>query len=142
MAEREFSSGGIVVKKIEEGLKILLIKDGYGRWTWPKGNIEKGESFEGAAKREIREEVGLTRIETVRKLDKIQYFYRLEGKLIFKTVYLFLFEARGDEKLIPLKKEIKEAKWFDPESAISTIEYRGAKEILKKAIEGFKGSMK
>lgn len=137
MAEREFSAGGIVVKKAKEDLRILLIKDGYGRWTWPKGNIEKGEASEEAAKREIKEEVGLTQIEIIQELDKIQYFYRLKGRLIFKTVYLFLFEAKGDEKLTPLKEEIKEAKWFSPDEALEIIEYKGAKEILKKAMENF-----
>ena len=41
MADREFSAGGIVIKGKKDDLEVLLIKDGYGRWTWPKGKIDK-----------------------------------------------------------------------------------------------------
>ncbi len=138
MTQKEFSAGGIIVKKTEGSLSVLLIKDGYSRWTWPKGKIEGKEAPEEAAKREIKEEVGLTFLTTLQRLDKVEYFYRLKGKLIFKTVYLFLFEANGDEKLIPLKSEIKEAVWFSMGAAVTKVEYKGAKELLTEAIESFK----
>ncbi len=135
MAKREFSAGGIVVKKEGEKPKVLLIKDGYGRWTWPKGNIEKKESSENAALRETREETGLKRLQIVEKLAKINYFYRLHGDLIFKTVYLFLVEAKGKEPFKIQTSEIRDAKWFTPEAALKAVAYKGSKEILKKAIK-------
>lgn len=138
MVKREFSSGGIVVKKTNSGLKVLLIKDGYGHWTWPKGNIEQGETLQDAAIREIGEEVGIKSIKVIDKIDTIRYFYRLKGKLIFKTVYLYLFEAEGDERLQVLKSEIEDAKWLSPEEALERIEYKGAREVLKKGIDRFK----
>ncbi|GAG48071.1 unnamed protein product, partial [marine sediment metagenome] len=98
MAKREFSAGGIVLKREKGRLKILLIKDGYGRWAWPKGNIGKGELSEDAALREIEEETGLKKLRIVEKIDRINYFYRLHGTVIYKTVYLFLMEAKGREK--------------------------------------------
>jgi len=135
VAKREFSAGGIVVKKERGGLRVLLIKDGYGRWTWPKGNIGKGELSEDAALREIEEETGLKNLQIIKKLNKIEYFYRLHGDLIFKTVYLFLMEAKGREKFKIQTSEIRDAKWFTPEEALETVAYKGAKEILKRAIE-------
>jgi len=135
VAKREFSAGGIVFKRERGGLKVLLIKDGYGRWTWPKGNIGKGESREEAALRETSEETGLKKLRIVEKIDRINYFYRLHGTLIYKTVYLFLMEARGREKFKIQTSEIRDAKWFTPEEALETVAYKGAKEILKKAIE-------
>ncbi|MDD5449243.1 MAG: NUDIX domain-containing protein [Candidatus Omnitrophica bacterium] len=134
----EFSAGGVIIKKRPEGILVLLIKDGYGRWTWPKGNIEKGETPQEAAIREIREEVGLKNIRPLDKLDVIKYVYRLKGKLIFKTVYLFLFEAQGEESLKVLKEEIEDAQWLTPDEALRRIEYKGAKEVLKKAIGRFR----
>lgn len=135
MAKREFSAGGIVVKRERGRLKVLLIKDGYGRWTWPKGNIGKGESSEDAALRETREETGLKKLQIIEKFNKIDYFYRLHKDLIFKTVYLFLMEAKGREKFKIQASEIQDAKWFTPEEALETVAYKGSKEILKKAIE-------
>jgi 8-oxo-dGTP pyrophosphatase MutT (NUDIX family) len=138
MAEKEFSSGGIVIKRTGPGLKVLLIKDGYGHWTWPKGNIEKDESSQDAAIREIWEETGVKNLEMIDKIDAIHYFYRLKSKLIFKTVYLYLFEAKGSERLKALESEIEDAKWLPPAEALEKIEYKGAKKILNKAVGRFK----
>lgn len=135
MAKREFSAGGIVVKKERERLRVLLIKDGYGKWTWPKGNIGKDELSEDAALREIEEETGLKKLQVIEKCGRINYFYRLHGTLIYKTVYLFLTEAKGREKFKIQTSEIRNAKWFTPEEAVETVAYKGAKEILKRAIE-------
>jgi len=134
---REFSSGGVIIKKDAATIKVLLIKDGYGHWTWPKGNIEKDETPEQAAIREIAEEVGLKKIELIEKIDQGQYYYRRDKKLIFKTVYIHLFRALGEESLKVLKSEIDSAKWLSPQDALSMIEYKGAKEILKKAIDRY-----
>lgn len=135
MAKREFSAGGIVVKKERGRLRVLLIKDGYGKWTWPKGNIGKGESTEDAALREIQEETGLKKLRIIEKLDRINYFYRLHGALIYKTVYLFLMAAKGREKFKIQTSEIRNAKWFTPEEALETVAYKGSKETLRKAID-------
>lgn len=138
MAKREFSAGGIVVKKQGRGLKVLLIKDSYGRWTWPKGNIQKGESAEDAALREVAEEVGLENIQPLEKIGQTQYFYRLKGELIFKTVYVYLIEAKGNEKIEVQKEEIEKGAWFAPQAALKKLEYKGAPQLLKKAIDKYK----
>ena len=53
----EVSAGGIVFKQDPE-LQFLMILDGYGRWTFPKGGVEAGETPAQAAVREIEEETG------------------------------------------------------------------------------------
>lgn len=132
--EREISAGGIVIKGEGSGVKVLLIKDSYGRWTWPKGKLEKRESPEGAALREVEEEVGLNNIKIIKRLDYVNYFYRRQGKLIFKTVTVYLFKAEGDEKLRIQLSEIQDGRWFPPEEALRIISYKGAAQILKKAL--------
>lgn len=134
MAKREFSAGGIVFKKKDRGFEILLIKDSYGRWTWPKGKIDKGEKSLDAAVREIEEEVGLKDIDVLGRIGRTNYFYRLKGDLIFKTVFFFLMEAKGNEKLKIQKGEINDARWFKSLEALEKVEYKGAKEMLEKAI--------
>ena len=138
MAKREFSAGGIIFRKKGGGFEVLLIKDGYGRWTWPKGHIDQGEKSQDAALREVEEEVGLKDIRILGKVGRNNYFFRLKGDLIFKTVYFFLVEAEGKEKIKVQKDEIAQARWFGPEIALKTVEYKGAKEMLEKAIEMYK----
>lgn len=137
MARLEFSAGGIVARSGEEGSEVLLIKDSYGRWTWPKGKIEKGETPEQAAIREIGEETGLKDIELVCKIGDVKYFYRLKAELIFKKVYVYLFKQTGRETLRILHKEIQDGVWLTPLEALRRIEYRGAEKFLKKAIKKF-----
>jgi 8-oxo-dGTP pyrophosphatase MutT (NUDIX family) len=43
------------------GLEFLLVRTSNGeRWTFPKGQVERGESIFAAAAREAREEAGVT----------------------------------------------------------------------------------
>lgn len=111
-AKLEFSAGGIVYKIVKGKPKIALILDPYKRWALPKGHIENKEAPETSARREIEEEVGLHNLKLIDKLPKSEYWFKFQGKLIHKFLYLFLFEAESTAKLIPLKSEIKDAKWM------------------------------
>ncbi|MFC1624529.1 NUDIX hydrolase [Candidatus Omnitrophota bacterium] len=137
MADREFSAGGIVIKLEGEKPKVLLIKDSYGRWTWPKGKIDKGETSSEAAIREIGEETGLKDIELIDKLGETQYFYRLKGRSIFKKVYIYLFLLKKEQDLKILHEEIQDGAWFTPLEALEKVAYKGSKDLLGKAIKIF-----
>ena len=135
--EREFSSGGIVIRTRSSKIRILLIKDPYGKWTWPKGNIDKEETSLQAAKREVGEETGLKKIKLISRIGQTNYFYKRK-RLIYKTVHLYLFEFIGKEALSIQKREIDDGRWFSEEEALSRVAYKGAKELLKKAINVYK----
>ncbi|PIU41140.1 MAG: NUDIX hydrolase [Candidatus Omnitrophica bacterium CG07_land_8_20_14_0_80_42_15] len=137
MDEKEFSAGGIVMKKDEEGTRVLLIEDGYGHWTWPKGKIEKDETIADAATREIKEETGIDAIETIKEIGASEYFYRRDGKLISKKVYVFLFKLLKDQELKIQTEEIRGGKWLTSDEAMKRLDYKGAKETLEKAIKLF-----
>jgi len=129
----------VIIKKEKGRPRVLLIKDSYGHWIWPKGHIEKGETSEEAALREISEETGLKKIRIEERLGKQQYFFTLQGKRIFKTVHMFLVKANAREKLVIQTSEIEKGRWFWAGDALKTIEYKGSKEFLKKGIRLFRG---
>ena len=135
--EKQLAAGGVVVKKVDDALRVLLIKDSYGHWTWPKGHAELGETPEETALREISEETGLTRLDVLEELGIQEYCFTLDDKKIVKTVHLFLVEASGDEELIIQTSELLEGKWLSPEEALETIEYEGSRELLEKGIEAY-----
>ena len=135
--EKHFASGGVVVKEDRGDVKVLLIKDGYGHWTWPKGHMEEGETPEDTALREISEETGLKTLKVLEEIGKQEYWYTFESVRIFKTVHIFLVKAKPGEDLKIQKEEISEGEWVKPEEALVRIEYEGSKEILKKAINLF-----
>ncbi|MDF2461174.1 MAG: hypothetical protein K0S68_577 [Candidatus Saccharibacteria bacterium] len=132
-AVREYTAGGVVFRRVEDRIEILMIQDRLGRWTIPKGHVEEGESLEQTAVREVAEETGLTHLRLGEKLDKLHFFYRKEGKLIFMTTFVFLMEALGDtDNVIPEDSEgIVDAKWFDYDKALGLIEYRDTEKLFK-----------
>jgi 8-oxo-dGTP pyrophosphatase MutT (NUDIX family) len=139
-AVREYTAGGVVFRHAGERIEILMIQDRLGRWTIPKGHVEEGESLEQTAVREVAEETGLTHLRLGEKLDKLHFFYRKEGKLIFMTTYVFLMEALGDtDAIIPEDSEgIVDAKWFDQDKALGLIEYRDTEKLFRLALSKLK----
>ncbi len=134
-ASREVSAGGVVYRRTPAGTEFLLIRAN-GRWAFPKGNLEKGETPETAAVREIAEETGLpsASLRIVRALPPIEYAFQWQGKLVFKTVHNFLVEARADAPLSPQFSEIEEVRWFGPEAARRTLSFNNSRETLDAAI--------
>ncbi|MEM7813462.1 MAG: NUDIX domain-containing protein [Candidatus Aenigmatarchaeota archaeon] len=135
--KREFSAGGVVFHRTGGALRILLIKDSYGRWALPKGHIGdtiKGETSEQAALRECSEETGIpiSDLKIVGKLGDIKYFYQLKGERRFKIVRFFLIES-ASSRLKP-QWEVQAAEWLEPDEALERIGYENTKSILKSAI--------
>ena len=86
--ERQFAAGGVVIKKDMETLRVLLIEDSYGHWTWAKGHIEDGESPEQTAVREVSEETGLADLQILEKLGKQERLEQQEPWVIQEQLEL------------------------------------------------------
>lgn len=133
--KKQTSAGGVVYRITQSGIQIVLISVRNGHaWCLPKGIVDKGETIEEAALREVREETGLTgRIIDV--LGDINYWYFIKEENIKcrKKVYFFLMEyVSGDTADHDI--EVDEAGWFTPEHAMKKVCYKGDRSILKKAI--------
>ncbi|HTY08636.1 MAG TPA: NUDIX domain-containing protein [Candidatus Edwardsbacteria bacterium] len=89
----EHVSCGGVVARVEGGtiLIALLSEDGFKEHVLPKGHLEKGETLEQAAIREIAEESGLT---DLRLLGELGVRERLDlKKTSWKKTHYFLFRT-------------------------------------------------
>jgi len=115
---------------------FFFIKDPFGKWTFPKGHQELGETLAETAIREIREETGLTGLRYVSPLGRTSFRFRRGKTVIDKSVHLFLFEAPPDAKEdLPGEEGITEARWF-PASEVGAVSgYRNLDVLLKKALE-------
>jgi 8-oxo-dGTP pyrophosphatase MutT (NUDIX family) len=83
-----------------------------GMLTFPKGFVENKESIIRAARREAKEETGITTLRYCATLPPISYIYTREGKAIHKTVYYALFSYTGRQKLVPqIEEGISEIRW-------------------------------
>src|ERR1051325_3554596 len=88
---REFSAGGVVVRKLRGAWHLAVICPG-GKtnvWALPKGLGGEGESPADTALREVTEETGV-RGRLVEKLGDIRYVYTWKGERVFKVVSFFL----------------------------------------------------
>jgi len=131
------SAGGVVFRRTLAGPQFVLIKAN-GRWGFPKGNIEKDETPELAALREISEETGLptNRLRIVSQLPPVKYMFRWERVIVFKTVHNYLVLLSGDAAFSPQLSEIEDAQWFTPADARSVISFKNSRVTLDAAIAG------
>jgi 8-oxo-dGTP pyrophosphatase MutT (NUDIX family) len=131
----ETSAGGVVYRRTESGLVVLLIKDSYRNWGFPKGHVEEGEQPSDAALREIREETGLTDLVLQGRVQDIDWFFRFKGRLIHKTCHFFLIESAGGEATPQRSEGISAVKWLSVEEAMQTVSYANAREVLRAAAD-------
>lgn len=56
------SAGAVVFRRTERGIRLLVLR-AYKNWDFPKGVVENAEDMLSAAKREVKEETGLTDVD-------------------------------------------------------------------------------
>jgi len=134
-SRREISAGGVVFRRVQAGIEVVLIRAA-GRWSFPKGAIEKAESTETAALREISEETGLPlkRLRLIAPLPDVEYAFRWGEVLVFKTVHYFLVHLTAEAPLRPQLSEIEAAAWYATDAARRAIGFKNARETLAAAV--------
>lgn len=138
---RERSAGAIIFRRMEGRIRYLLLHYCYKTYYWdfPKGNIERGEQEKDTVRREVKEETGLENIKFIDGFkEKISYFYRREGKTVFKTVTYFL--VKSEEERVRLSEEHIGYEWVDYETAKSKLR-ENSKRVLEKANKFLQASL-
>lgn len=130
---REISAGGLVCNR-KTG-KFLLILDLKNRWTLPKGHLEKGETVNEAALREVSEETGIPegKLKIVKKLGVTKYVYGRGKSRTFKMVTFYMMVT----DVVSVKAEdaeINGVKWFDRKVVLKKSGYSNTTRILRKAL--------
>ena len=140
-AMEERSAGAVVYRKGDGGGRIYLLLQNAGRWDFPKGRVEKGESEGQTVLREVEEETGLKDLKIVPGFRKmIEYFYRREGKNIHKQVTYLLGETKVER--VTISFEHQGFGWFPYEEALDRASYDNSKVTLKEAEQFLLGSAK
>ena len=133
--KREFSAGGIVFRRDGAEPLFLLVKDRFGRWTFPKGHIDPGETSEEAARREVAEETGLVTVRSHGKVKTIQYWFHWRGERVLKKVAYYLFEAdRPQEIVLQAAEGITDHTWVPGDEALARMGYKNNLPPLEAAI--------
>lgn len=138
----EVSAGGIVFTRSPRGVFFAMLKDSYGKWTFPKGHVMRGEKYEDAAKREVGEEMGIHNASLIMPLGHIDIWFRdrfvFKGKLIHKYIHYYLFEVKDHVRLerpeiVEGGERIQAVAWVEARDAVKRSNYKDMRPILDKA---------
>jgi 8-oxo-dGTP pyrophosphatase MutT (NUDIX family) len=132
--EREFSAGGVCVRRMRGGDYVAAIRVKGGKvLALPKGNIDPGETGPEAARREVREEAGVDG-ELVGKLGDVKYWYvRRDKTRVFKVVSFFLLRYLSGS-VEDHDHEVDSAEWVPLAEAERLLEYKGEKQMAAAAL--------
>ena len=127
----EKSCGAVVFTRINGQVKFALVQQLHGFYSFPKGHVEKGESEQETALREIYDELQLkpTLIEGFRTVDE----HPIPNKPgVIKQVVYFLGEY-ADQEIVFQQEELLSAPLVSYEEAMALFEFESSKRILNEA---------
>lgn len=105
------TAGGIVVRKENDTIYIALIIEGrFTEYSLPKGGVKEGEELLEAARREIHEEAGLTRLQLHEYIGKRERMNITKRRWI--TVHYFLFTTDQKNGTPADQEKNHELRWF------------------------------
>ena len=87
------------------------------KWDLPKGKLDKGETPEIAAIREVQEETGLQTVTRGNYLLSTWHTYELKKGTILKQTFWYNMSAPKNQQIIPqLEEGITELRWIAKDS--------------------------
>ena len=141
---------GVGIMLLNQEAKVFIGKriDNTKAWQMPQGGVDDKEDIESAAKRELKEETGITSIEIIKKSEK-EFIYDLPNELLGKiwdgkykgqkqSWFLIKFTRSQSEINIKQKKaEFYDWRWTDPlELPKLIVPFK--KKLYEQVIEEFK----
>jgi 8-oxo-dGTP diphosphatase len=115
------AAGGVVHRG---GHVAVAHRRRYDDWSFPKGKLDPGESWEQAALREVEEEIGL-RCRLGRELSPVSY----DVDRGHKVVRYWLMEPESGE--FEPNEEVDDMRWLSPEEAAGLLSYEHDRALLR-----------
>jgi len=115
------AAGGIVVR---DGRLLLVHRPRYDDWSFPKGKLEDGESWEEGALREVEEETGL-RCSLGEEVGRTRYGVA-QGP---KEVRYYRMACDGDPRA---QNEVDEVRWVPHDDARELLTHDRDRQLLER----------
>jgi 8-oxo-dGTP diphosphatase len=123
------AAGGLLWRNSTQGRQLLVVhRLRYDDWTLPKGKLEKGESWEQAALREVEEETGCKAT-----IDDFAGLISYAPGGTPKVVLFFHMSPLGECKEIPAEsgREVDGYRWITVPEVLRLLSYEGEKKLLR-----------
>ncbi|MDO3396896.1 NUDIX domain-containing protein [Nocardioides sp. SOB44] len=127
---RDVLAAGVVV--FRPGREVLLVhRQRYDDWSFPKGKLDPGEHASTAAVREVEEETGLHV-----RLGPPLPSQRYPNAKTMKTVHYWVGRVVSDDSVdhYELNDEISGVRWVPVEEAAALLTYERDRELLETAL--------
>ena len=128
---REYSAGGLV---FDDHGRVAIIarhsRSGHLEWCLPKGHLEKGETPQQTAVREVHEETGILG-EVVDSIATIDYWFTGTSQRVHKLVHHFALRQIGGELTVEgdPDHEAEDAIWVDFADLDDVLSYPNERKI-------------
>lgn len=115
----EVAAGGVVTNR--EGRVLFIYRN--DKWDLPKGKLDKGETIEECALREVEEETGVKKLKIENFLKTTYHVFKRNGTYKLKEVHWFAMKTAYSGKLKGQKNEgIDKVKWKGPDQIKKALE--------------------
>jgi 8-oxo-dGTP pyrophosphatase MutT (NUDIX family) len=119
------AAGGLLVRRRGGTLQIAVVhRPAQADWSYPKGKLEGGETYEEAARREVLEETGMTG----RLLLFVGHVEYIDRKGRPKVVAYWVMAAESGT--FELNEEVDELRWLSLPEARRLLSYERDRELL------------
>ena len=113
------AAGGVVQN--EEGKVLFIYRK--KRWDLPKGKVEKGETLQEGAKREVKEETGVKKIKVGDLVGVTYHIFKRNNRYQLKESHWFYMTTKYEGELVPQTKEdITKAVWKGKKKTLKALE--------------------
>ena len=129
---REYSAGGLV---FDDKGRVAIIarhsRSGHLEWCLPKGHIEKGETPQQTAVREVHEETGILG-EIIDSIATIDYWFTGTSQRVHKLVHHFALRQIGGSLTVEgdPDHEAEDAIWVDFKDLDDVLSYPNERKIV------------
>ena len=131
------AAGGVPYRRNDAGIELAVIHRPHREdWSFPKGKLDPGETFEQCAVREVFEETGFE-VKLDHFVGTTEYVHR-KGRP--KIVAYWLVSVIGGEFVV--NEEADEVRWVSIDEARSLVTYDRDRELLDlvEALEAIAGA--
>ncbi len=129
---REYSAGGLIFNTSGEVAIIARhSRSGHLEWCLPKGHIEKGETPEQTAVREVHEETGI-KGEVTGSIATIDYWFTGENQRVHKLVHHFVLRQTSGHLTVEgdPDHEAEDAAWVPFHELTEVLSYPNERRIV------------
>jgi len=115
----------------EKGEILFIYRN--DKWDLPKGKVDRKETIEAAALREVEEETGVKDLKIIKPLETTYHIFKRNGRHRIKITYWFEMKTSYSGKLQPEEIEgITKVEWLKQEQVQNALEnsYANIKALI------------